>query len=87
MLSCKEISHLSSDYIDNNLSLSKRLQMKMHLFMCKKCRSFVKQMRLTIDSLKQMTPTADEALIDQQVKVLLKVNAEQVAKADKQNRI
>jgi predicted anti-sigma-YlaC factor YlaD len=44
MLRCKEATHLLSEAQDRNLSLSERLQLKMHLAMCTGCRNFKGQM-------------------------------------------
>ena len=44
MLRCKEATHLLSEAQDRSLSLSERLQLKMHLAMCTGCRNFKGQM-------------------------------------------
>lgn len=44
MLSCKEVTHKLSEAQDRELSLSERLQLEMHLAMCRGCRNFKKQM-------------------------------------------
>lgn len=45
MLSCKEITHLLSESQDRRLSIPEKLQLEMHLAMCKGCTNFRKQMR------------------------------------------
>ena len=47
MLKCREVHHHASDYIEGNCSWSKRLQIKMHVMMCRHCYSFMKKLRLT----------------------------------------
>ncbi len=47
MLSCKELVAQSSDYLDVQLSLRQRLAMRAHLAMCRNCRRFIRQMRLS----------------------------------------
>lgn len=48
MLGCKDITQLTSDYLDKELGLVKRMQFKLHLFMCKNCQRFVEQFGTTI---------------------------------------
>lgn len=40
MLKCKDSTHLLSEAQDRALSLSERLQLKMHLAMCTGCRNY-----------------------------------------------
>jgi len=44
MLNCKEVTHLLSEGQDRRLTLGERVQMEMHLAMCKGCSNFRKQM-------------------------------------------
>jgi hypothetical protein len=43
MLSCKELVAHSSDFLDGQMSL----RMRLHLMICKNCRCFIRQMRLS----------------------------------------
>ncbi|WP_339510530.1 zf-HC2 domain-containing protein [Pseudomonas sp. RL_15y_Pfl2_60] len=47
MLSCKELVANSSDFLDNRLSLSRGLEVRLHLTLCVNCRRFVKQMKIS----------------------------------------
>ena len=47
MLSCKDVTHLASDYIDNNMSGTLPWKMGLHLVACRCCRRFVKHLRIT----------------------------------------
>lgn len=49
MLKCKDVAHLSSEYIDNSLSFWQLINIKMHLLMCSNCRRFIKQLKNTVD--------------------------------------
>jgi len=49
MLKCRDISELSSDYIDGTLPLHKRLQVRLHLFMCTHCRRYLQHFQTTVD--------------------------------------
>ena len=51
MLRCKDVADKASAYIDNELPLSTRFSIKLHLFMCKKCKRYVDQLKTTIKSL------------------------------------
>jgi predicted anti-sigma-YlaC factor YlaD len=44
MLSCKEATRLMSDAQDRKLGLAERLQLDLHLAICKGCRNFGDQM-------------------------------------------
>jgi predicted DNA-binding ribbon-helix-helix protein len=44
MLSCKEITHLLSEAQDRKITLSERVNLEMHLAICKGCKNFKNQM-------------------------------------------
>ena len=72
MLSCKDISHLASDHIDNNLPFFMKMKVKLHLFMCHNCRNFIKNFHLTVTSINQVKPAAtSQDAIDLQVQTLM----------------
>ncbi|WPC06415.1 anti-sigma factor family protein [Pseudomonas sp. MBLB4123] len=54
MLTCKELVANSSDFLDSQLSLRQRLSVRAHLAMCRKCRRFIRQMRLSQAVLRQL---------------------------------
>ena len=85
MLSCKDISHLASDHIDNNLPFMMKMKVKMQLFMCKNCQNFMSQFKKTINMVQQVKPMPSSVApkkeaIDFQVQALLK--ARQTIKSD-----
>ncbi len=51
MLKCKEVTHLLSEAQDRKLAVGERVQVEMHLLMCKGCTNFRKQ----INFLRQAT--------------------------------
>lgn len=59
MLSCKEVAERASALIDGELGLFERLQMRLHLAMCKGCGAFIDQMKTTND-LTQLAPAQDD---------------------------
>lgn len=74
MLSCKDITQLASENIDNNMPLFKRLQFNIHLMMCKNCRQFMDQMHTTIETISRIQPIQpDKDVIDNQVNQLMHI--------------
>lgn len=53
MLSCKQVTHQLSEAQDRKLSLSERMQLEMHLAMCKGCRNFKGQMSFLREACKR----------------------------------
>lgn len=64
MLSCKELVAHSSDFLDGQLVLHKRLSVRLHLAMCGNCRRFIKQMRLS-QALLHRLPRGQSAELDE----------------------
>lgn len=58
MLSCKDLVAHSSDFLDGQLSLRERLGVRAHLAMCRHCRRFIRQMKVTQRVLRQLPDTA-----------------------------
>ena len=54
MLNCREVSERVSDFLDATLPLSVRLQMRLHLLMCRMCREYVRQMALVVSTLRRL---------------------------------
>lgn len=46
MMSCKDVSALVSASLDRRLSPVERLKVRLHLFICKGCTNFSKQMKI-----------------------------------------
>ncbi|MBM5574505.1 zf-HC2 domain-containing protein [Deefgea sp. CFH1-16] len=46
MMKCRDIAFLLSESQDRSLSLSEGLQLRLHLFMCKKCTHFSHQLKV-----------------------------------------
>lgn len=45
MLMCKDLAVIASDYIDGELPVLQNMSVKMHLMMCKDCRTFIGNLR------------------------------------------
>lgn len=54
--SCQEISQLITDYLDGALTLTERIRFQMHLGLCFACRNYLRQMKYTIATLRQLPP-------------------------------
>jgi len=52
MLSCKEATRLLSEALDRRLLLSERVALCFHLFICKLCRRYARQIRVLTDTLR-----------------------------------
>ena len=54
MLSCKQLTELVTDYLEGRMGLADRMRFQMHLGMCKHCRAYLRQMKVTIEALGQL---------------------------------
>ena len=50
-LTCKELTELITDYVEERLPQSERLRFEQHVSICPGCVTYLDQMRLTIKSL------------------------------------
>lgn len=75
MLMCRGLAEIASDYIDGELTGRQNLSVKMHLMMCKSCRTFIGNLRASTDLMKaHSSGKPDEELmrrIDERVKKAL----------------
>ena len=66
--SCKDVTDLSSDYLDHNLSIWKRIGFWIHIMMCVHCKRYVDQLRLTIAAITKspaaQLPEVDKSQVD-----------------------
>ncbi|MAO15188.1 zf-HC2 domain-containing protein [Marinobacter sp.] len=76
MLMCRGLAEIASDYIDGELSGRQNLTVKMHLMMCKDCRTFIGNLRASNNLLRaHSSGRADEEFlrrIDERVSETLK---------------
>lgn len=54
MLTCQQITEVATDYVEGTTSYARRVSVWMHLAMCKRCREYLRQYRLTIATLGQL---------------------------------
>lgn len=60
MLSCKDLSQKASDYLDGELPLRTRMQIRLHTFFCDNCRRYLHQMRLAVSALALAAGSEDD---------------------------
>jgi anti-sigma factor RsiW len=53
---CREIAKLITDYLEGSLSLTQRLRFQMHMGLCFACRNYLRQMKYTVATLRQLPP-------------------------------
>lgn len=76
MFSCKDVHDRASDYIDHESGLLSRMAILMHTLMCKDCRTFVKQLKLTVTMVTSIKSPQDQSELDQLAEKLQKINDE-----------
>jgi predicted anti-sigma-YlaC factor YlaD len=54
MLSCKELTEIATDYLEQDLRWRQRLSVRVHLWMCSHCRRYLNQMRKVIGLLRRL---------------------------------
>ncbi len=55
MLKCRDVTEMTTDYLDGSLTLPHRMGMRWHLSICSFCRRHIKQVRATISLLRADT--------------------------------
>lgn len=69
MPTCRDVAEHASDLLDDTLPWTTRVQLRAHLFMCGRCREYVRQLALVIAALRRLPPEVPsdaerEALIE-----------------------
>ena len=59
MLNCKQISQLISQSLDRKLTLRERFALKLHLFICKKCKQFSNHLQTLCVAIETMTSSIE----------------------------
>ena len=52
MLKCRDLARIASDYIDGELGPMDSVSVKMHLLMCGHCRTYIGNLRASINLMK-----------------------------------
>ncbi len=65
MLSCKDVTHLASDYLEKSANGKLHWKIRLHLLACKCCRRFIRHLKITQQIAPQLiTRAEDETTID-----------------------
>ena len=56
MLRCRDVEQQASEYLDQELPPLLQLRFCMHLLICRNCRCYTQQLRLTVMSMKHLKP-------------------------------
>lgn len=59
MLSCKDVTKLVSESMDRSLPLGKRIGVRLHLFICKFCARYERQLLLIRETVRRLAATVD----------------------------
>ena len=51
MMTCAQMTRLVTDYLEGAMPLSRRLRFQLHLGLCRHCRRYLRQMKLTVAAL------------------------------------
>ena len=51
MLTCAELTELVTDYLEGRLPFMQRVRFHLHIGMCRHCRAYLRQMRVTLETL------------------------------------
>lgn len=65
---CKDVHELASDDLEGRLSLLQRMRFHIHVFICGPCAVFIKQLRTTVNALRQLPPR-EPAAVDVEAQV------------------
>lgn len=56
MLTCQQLTELITEYLEGRMPFWRRVQFHMHLGMCRHCRAYLHQMKLTTAALGALPP-------------------------------
>ena len=55
-MSCQEMTELITEFLDGSMPWFQRIRFQMHVGLCRGCRHYLGQMKLTIKTLGQLPP-------------------------------
>jgi hypothetical protein len=58
MMSCLEVTRVAGDFLERRLRLRQRMSVLMHIAMCRGCRAYIEQLRLTLLGLRSLPAPA-----------------------------
>ena len=60
MMNCEQVTRAAGDFVERRLRLRERLMVLVHIAMCKGCRAYLEQMRLTLLALRSVPKPAGD---------------------------
>ena len=67
MLTCRDVTELATDYQEGALSLGRRLEVRLHVLMCRFCRRYLAQMRTVADALRRLPPEGPPTAVNERL--------------------
>lgn len=64
MLSCRDVTNRSDEFMDKSLGLKQRLAVVLHLLICVHCRRYLRQLRALIGAVPFMHAKASDEQVD-----------------------
>jgi hypothetical protein len=58
MMNCLEVTRVAGDFLERRLRLRQRIGVLMHIAMCRGCRAYIEQLRLTLLGLRSLPAPA-----------------------------
>lgn len=58
MMNCSEVTRVAGDFLERRLRLRQRIGVLMHIAMCRGCRAYIEQLRLTLLGLRSLPAAA-----------------------------
>lgn len=80
MLTCKEVTELASKAQDMKLTFGQRMQLKMHLMMCKLCSRYVKQLAFLRTAVQDLDAHEHHAQLSAEAKNRIRQSLEKQSK-------
>jgi hypothetical protein len=69
MMNCEQVTRAAGDFVERRLRLRERLMVLVHIAMCRGCRAYLEQFRLTMLGLRSLpkpaAAPASEGLVEQ----------------------
>ena len=70
MLKCRDVLALGSLYIDGATAPRQKLALRAHLLICRHCRKFIRELRLTTHTVEQLFLPVDELRVQEIVALI-----------------
>jgi len=64
MLNCKKITEQSDGYLAGDLGFYQKLQVRIHLMMCRYCRRYIRQLRLLVRTVRRLYGSTSSDQVD-----------------------